>query len=316
MKITVLDAATLGNDIDISVLGRFGDLTVYNTTEPSEVGQRIADADIVVVNKVKLHADMIANAKKLRLICEAATGYDNIDIETCKSKGIAVSNVVGYSTHSVVQVTVATVLSLLTHLPEYAKFVCDGSYTRSGVATGISPTYREIYGMTWGVVGYGNIGRRVAEVAGALGCHVIVCKRTAQTGIECVGIDELCSRADIITVHTPLTPETHGLIGKAQIELMKKSAIVVNEARGAVVDETALAQAIKDGRIGGLGSDVYCGEPLSEKHPYYGIKELPNVCLTPHMAWGAYEARQRCLCEISENILAFINGTKRNRVDI
>lgn len=316
MKITLLDAATLGYDMDFDKLGRFGELEVYQTTPSDKIEERISNSDIVIVNKVRLDGAVLKNARRVRLICEAATGYDNIDIAWCAAHGIAVSNVVGYSSDSVAQITVATVLSLVSHLNEYSNFVSDGSYSRSGVATRISPTYHEISGAVWGIVGYGNIGRRVAEVAKALGCQVIVCKNTPVEGVECVDINELCKRSDIITLHTPLNDSTRGLIGREQIGLMKKTAIVVNESRGAVVDEEALAEAVKDGRIAGLGSDVYSVEPFSESHPYYEIKDRENVCFTPHMAWGAYEARERCLNEISKNILAFINGNRRNRVEL
>ena len=316
MKITLLDAATLGYDMDFDKLGRFGEFDVYQTTPSDKIEERISNSDIVIVNKVRLDGAGLKNARRVRLICGAATGYDNIDIAWCAAHGIAVSNVVGYSSDSVAQITVATVLSLVSHLNEYSNFVSDGSYSRSGVATRISPTYREISGSVWGIVGYGNIGRRVAEVAKALGCQVIVCKNTPVEGIECVDINELCKRSDIITLHTPLNDSTRGLIGREQIGLMKKTAIVVNESRGAVVDEEALAEAVKDGRIAGLGSDVYSVEPFSESHPYYEIKDRENVCFTPHMAWGAYEARERCLNEISKNILAFINGNRRNRVEL
>lgn len=316
MKITLLDAATLGYDMDFDKLGRFGELEVYQTTPSDKIEERISNSDIVIVNKVRLDGAVLKNARRVRLICEAATGYDNIDIAWCAAHGIAVSNVVGYSSDSVAQITVATVLSLVSHLNEYSNFVSDGSYSRSDVATRISPTYREISGAVWGIVGYGNIGLRVAEVAKALGCQVIVCKNTPVEGVECVDINELCKRSDIITLHTPLNDSTRGLIGREQIGLMKKTAIVVNESRGAVVDEEALAEAVKDGRIAGLGSDVYSVEPFSESHPYYEIKDRENVCFTPHMAWGAYEARERCLNEISKNILAFINGNRRNRVEL
>lgn len=316
MKITLLDAATLGYDMDFDKLGRFGELEVYQTTPSDKIEERISNSDIVIVNKVRLDGAVLKNARRVRLICEAATGYDNIDIAWCAAHGIAVSNVVGYSSDSVAQITVATVLSLVSHLNEYSNFVSDGSYSRSGVATRISPTYREISGAVWGIVGYGNIGLRVAEVAKALGCQVIVCKNTPVEGVECVDINELCKRSDIITLHTPLNDSTRGLIGREQIGLMKKTAIVVNESRGAVVDEEALAEAVKDGRIAGLGSDVYSVEPFSESHPYYEIKDRENVCFTPHMAWGSYEARERCLNEISKNILAFINGNRRNRVEL
>lgn len=314
MKIKILDAATLGADMDLSVYESLGELTVYNKTSPDEVATNIGDADVIIINKVKVGAHNLSECRNLKLICVMATGYDNIDTEYCKANNIAVCNVVGYSSQSVAQITVAMVLSLISHLNEYRAAVADGSYTRGGVANILTPVYHEICGKTWGIVGYGNIGSQVGRVAEALGCRVIVNKRIPAEGVECVDIDTLCREADIITVHTPLTPETKNLINEQRIKSMKRDAIFVNMARGLVADETALALAIESGELGGLGIDVYSTEPFSTDHPYSKIAGLSNVCFTPHMSWGAYEARVRCRDEVMMNIQAFLNGEKRNRV--
>ena len=311
MKITVLDSATLGDDLDLSPLSAVGETEIYKNTAPSEVAARIAESDAVVINKIKLGESNLANAKKLKLICIAATGYDNIDVAYCKEKGIAVCNVVGYSTHSVAQITVATVLSLACHLPEHCETVKSGRYTASGVANSLTPVYHELAGKTWGIIGCGNIGRQVAKVAEAFGCRIIASRRSGGATVE-----EVCRESDIITIHTPLNDSTRGLISREMIALMKKDVIIANAARGAVTDERAIADAVKEGRIGAFGSDVFSVEPFGEDHPFYEIKDLPNVCLTPHMAWGAYEARVRCLSEIVENIKSFQKGDTRSRVDL
>lgn len=316
MKITVLDAKTLGDDLNLSPLSTVGEPEIYENTPPELVAERIADSEVVIINKVKLNESNLSKAKKLRLICIAATGYDNIDVAYCKKAGVAVCNVVGYSTDSVSQITVAAVLSLACHLKEHTASVSSGEYTASGVANRLTPVYHELAGKTWGIIGYGNIGRKVAEIARALGCRVIANRRSATDEPECVSLDTLCTESDIITIHTPLSDSTRGLISKEKIALMKKDVIIVNTARGAVTDEAALAEAVKQGRIGGLGSDVYSVEPFGESHPFNEIKDLPNVCLTPHMAWGAYEARVRCLDDIIKNIKAFYNGEIRSRVDL
>lgn len=316
MKITLLDAKTLGDDLDLSPLSLVGETEIYENTPPELVAKRIADSEVVIINKVKLNESNLSGAKKLRLICIAATGYDNIDVAYCKKAGVAVCNVVGYSTDSVSQITVAAVLSLACHLKEHTAAVSSGEYTASGVANKLTPVYHEIAGKTWGIIGYGNIGRKVGEVARALGCRVIANRRSATSESECVSLETLCAESDIITIHTPLNNSTRGLINKEMIALMKKDAIIVNTARGAVTDEAALAEALKEGRIGALGSDVYSVEPFGEDHPFFAIKDLPNVCFTPHMAWGAYEARERCLDDIIKNIKAFYGGEIRSRVDL
>lgn len=311
MKITVLDSATLGEDLDLSPLNEVGETEIYKNTTPCEVAARIAESDVVVINKVKLNESNLANAKSLKLICIAATGYDNIDVAYCKKAGIAVCNVVGYSTHSVAQITVATVLSLACHIPEHSETVKSGRYTASGVANSLVPVYHELAGKTWGIIGYGNIGKQVGKVAEAFGCRVIASRRSGGYSVE-----DVCREADIITIHTPLNDSTRGLVSREMIALMKKDVIVVNAARGLVTDERAIADAVKEGRIGAFGSDVFSVEPFGTDHPFYEIKDYPNVCLTPHMAWGAYEARVRCLSEIIENIKAFQKGEIRSRVDL
>ena len=312
MKIVVLDKDTLGEDIDLSALSAVGTLSVYANTAPEQVKQRLADADVAVLNKVKLHEKNLAGTA-VRLICVAATGYDNIDTEYCRKAGIALCNVPGYSTDSVAQLSLAMALSLATRLTEYTQYVNDGRYTASGVANRLTPVFHEIAGKTWGVVGGGGIGRRVAQLAQALGCRVLMCRRSKETEFEAADMDRLCVESDILSLHCPLNEQTRGMLSRERIATMKEGAIVINTARGAVTDEAALAQAVLDGRIA-LGCDVYSVEPFGEDHPFYALRGLPQVCLTPHMAWGAYEARMRCVAEIAKNIEGFYKEEGRNRI--
>ena len=314
MKISMLDIDTLGSDLDFSVFEKYGELTVYNKTLPEEVEEHINDSDIIIVNKVKLNEKNLLSAKNLKLICITATGFDNVDLEYCSKRGIGVCNIKGYSTDSVAQLTVAMALSLIMHLSLSDKYVKDGSYTKSGVQNCLTPVFHEISGMTWGIVGMGGIGRKTAQIAKALGAHVIAYNRTRHGDFEYTDIDELCRRSDIISVHLPLNDETFNLINKERIALMKKSAVFINVARGAISDEAALAEAILKKQIGGLGVDVYSVEPMTENSPYNKILDKDNVILTPHMAWGTYEARVRCMNEIAKNIEAFLKGEKRNRL--
>ena len=315
MKIVVLDAATLGADLDLSPLESLGEVKVWDATPPEMVAERLAEAEAVVLNKVKLNGENLSGCKKLKLICLAATGYDNVDTAWCRSAGIAVCNVAGYSTDSVAQLTAAMALYLVNRLGSYMGAVKDGSYTRGPTANLLTPVYHELRGMTWGIAGYGRIGKRVGEIAGALGCRVLAWRRNPAPGEPCTDLDSLCRASDILSVHLPLTAETRGLFDGKRLAQLKKGCIFINVARGAVADEAALAAAAAEGRLGGLGVDVYSREPFPEDHPFYAIRTLPNVCLTPHMAWGALETRQRCLAEIMENIRAFRRGEKRCRVE-
>jgi len=314
MKIVSLDASTLGADIDLSLYEKYGELTVYQSTAQKEFADHVGDSDVIIINKLKVGRHNLPACPSVKLICVTATGYDNIDTEYCKEKGIAVCNVVGYSTQNVAQLTVAMALSLICHLGEYNRSVADGTYSQGTVANILTPVYHEIYGKTWGIVGYGNIGKQVGAVAKALGCKVIVHKRTEIEGEECVDIDTLCKESDIISVHTPLNDGTRVLISRERIAMMKNDAIFINVARGAVVDEAALTDAVLNEKIGGIGVDVYSKEPFPTDHPYASIAGRDNVIFTPHMAWGSYEARVRCCDEIALNIEAFLAGEIRNRV--
>lgn len=314
MKIVILDASTLGSDIDLSMVERLGEVKIYQKTKPEEAADRISDCDVVILNKVRLDESNLCFAKKLKLICITATGFDNVSVKACKELGIALCNVSGYSTDSVAQTTLATVLALCMHIPYFDRYVKSGAYTESGVHNCLSPVFYELAGKTWGIAGYGNIGRKVAEAAKALGCRVIAYSRTPKEGVECVDLDALCRESDIITLHLPLSEETRGIIGKDRLAMMKKSVVLVNESRGAVTDETAVAKALKSGDIAAFGTDVYSLEPIAEDNPLAGLYDRENVIFTPHLAWGAYEARVRCLNEVILNIEDFLNGGKRNRI--
>lgn len=314
MKISILDSSTLGDDLDLSVFNELGDVSIFKTTSADEIISHTEDADVLVLNKVKINEETLPDPKNVKLICVAATGFDNISIPYCEKHGIALCNVKGYSTNSVAQLTIAMALNLSCHIREYNRYVEDMSYTKSGIQNCLTPVYHELEGRKWGLVGCGGIGSKVAEVAKALGCEICVYKRTPHPVYNNMDIDTLMKECDIISVHTPLNDDTKNLINRQRIFSMKKDAIFINVARGAVADEEALADAVKQGAIGGIGIDVYSEEPFPENHPYTEIMHLPNVCLTPHMAWGASESRQRCMNEIVLNIKAFYMGEKRNRI--
>lgn len=317
MDLAILDAATLNDDLDLSILNEFGTVHRYDlTVTPEELAAHSAGCEVLILNKVKINPFTFPNTGKVRLICVTATGVDNVDVDYCRSRGIAVCNVVGYSTDSVAQLTVAMALSLVNRLPAYKRYVDRGTYTKRGMPNHLNPPFHEMRGMTWGILGYGNIGARVAAVAEALGCRVLVCKRTPLADREVTDVDTLCEQADILSIHVPLTEETRGIINRERLARMKKDAILINVARGAVTDEQAVAEAVLNGQLGGLGVDVYSTEPFPLDHPFQDILGMDNVCLTPHMAWGAYEARVRCLEEVAANIRAFLAGQQRSRVDV
>lgn len=316
MKIVVLDAATLGSDICLEEWKQLGELTVYSTTPPELLAERLKDCEVAILNKSKIDSALLEKLPKLKLISITATGYDNVDINACRSRGIAVCNVKGYSTHSVAQVTLAIALSLITHLPDYAECVNSGAYTSAGIQNCLEPVFHEINGKTWGIAGLGGIGKQVARVAMAMGCDVLAYKQTPIDEFTCVDLKTLCQKSDILSLHLPLSEQTRGCIGENEIKLMKKDAILINMARGAIIDEAAVVKAIEENRLGGFGTDVFAPEPLTKDSPLQRILNRSNVIATPHMAWGAYESRMRCISEITENIKAFYRGDIKNRVDI
>ena len=315
MKIVILDYATLGYDLDLSGAEKFGTVIKYEKSSPEEAKERLVGADVVIVNKVKMNENTLDSANNLKLICETATGYDNIDIEYCRKRGILVANTPAYSSDCVAQVTVSMVCSLLTHLREYEDCVASGEYSRGGNANRLVPVYHEISSKTWGIIGFGNIGRAVGKIAEAFGCRLLVNKRTKIEGYECVDLDTLLRESDIITIHCPLSDATRGMISKRELDMMKNDAIIINMARGAIWNEGEVAQAILDGKIGGMGCDVFSVEPLPEGHPFERLYGLKNVSLTPHMAWGSYESRMRCFNTVLSNIEAFLKGEPRNIVN-
>lgn len=314
-KIVLLDAGTLGNDIDLSVFEQFGEVTSYEKTSPDLVRERTANADIIIVNKVKCNKETLGNDTTVKMISIAATGFDNVDLDFCREKGIAVCNVPSYSSDSVAQLTAAMVFSLSVNLKQFTDYVSSGEYSKSGVANKLTPVYHDVAGKKWGIVGFGGIGQKVAKIAEAAGCEVMVCRKHPKGEPYETDIDTLCKECDIISLHTPLNDSTKHLINKERLDMMKENVILVNVARGAVVDEAEVAKAVLSKKIAAFAADVYSTEPFSEDHPYSSIAKLPNVCFTPHMAWGSYESRIRCVNVMSENITSFLTGARKNRID-
>ncbi len=314
MKISVLDRDAIGKDIDISGFEKFGKVTVYDKTVPSDTVVNIGDADIAVTNKVRLSSEILAAAPNLKFIAEAATGVDNIDTAFCLEHGIGVANVPAYSTASVAQVTVSLACMMMTKLDVFCDFCRSGEYTAAGLPNRLVPPFDEFDGKTWGIIGYGNIGKKVADIARAFGCRVIAYTRTPKTDVECVDLDRLLGESDIISVHCPLTDATRGLVGREEYSKMKKKPLLINVARGAVLDNDATVEAVLNGVLGGFASDVYDKEPFPADHPYVKIKDMENVYFTPHIAWASVQARKRLVSEMEKNIAAFLSGEKRNRV--
>ncbi len=312
----MLERNSVGEDIDISSFGDFGDLVTYPVTGP-EVTERIADADIVIVNKARITRQALEGAKNLKMIQEFATGYDNIDIQACKERGIAVANVSGYSTDSVAQHTLTMALALTEQLSFYDGYVKTGAYSAQNNFSNFEKAYNELSSMTWGVIGMGAIGQRVAGIAKAFGCKVIfhsVTGNSKVTEYERVSFDELLAQSDILSLHCPLSDKTHHIIDAGALSKMKKEAILINVARGAVVDTKALAEAVQSGQIGGAGLDVFEKEPLSADDPLLAVTCPEKLLLTPHMAWGSVQARTRLVREACSNIRAFLEGDRRNRI--
>lgn len=311
MKIVLLDTGTMGNDIDFSSLDTLGECVKYHNTQPDEVPERIKDADTVIINKVLLNESVLQYAKNLKLICVFAIGYNNIDIEYCKKRGIKVRNVPGYCVESVCQHTFAILFALLEKLRYYDDFVKNGEYTKSGLANHLGRPFFEISGKKWGIIGMGAIGRAVADCAAAFGaevCYSSISGAIREEKYENVPLDTLLRKSDIISVHAPLNEKTINLIGEEELKKMKKTAYIVNVGRGAIIDEAALAVAINNGEIAGAALDVYTEEPPVADSPILSIKDSERIVYTPHIAWASVEARQRCVDMTAENVKAFIEG--------
>ncbi len=318
IRIVFLDAATFG-DVPLDRFTERWDCTIYKQTAAAEILRRIDTFPVVVTNKVPLDRAALnaPAAQSLKFVAEAATGTDNIDLAAARERGIAVANVPGYAAQSVAQFTIALILELATRAGGYMDVVRCGHWEESPIYTRLDFPTVELAGKKLGIVGYGNIGRRVAEMARALGMKALIAARpgTPDRGADRIPLDELLAEIDFLSLHAPLTPATKNLIDAAALARMKRSAFLVNTARGALVEEPALIAALREERLAGAALDVISREPPSPGHPIIeAAKELDNLLVTPHVAWSAREARERLLGEVAGNIVAFLAGRERNRV--
>lgn len=304
MKIAFLDAATMGN-VSFEPFEKLGDFIKYENSTPEQARERVKDIEVLLINKVMVDKELIDAAPELKLICIAATGVNNIDVDYAASKGIPVRNAVGYSTDSVVQSTFMHILSLVGGSHYFDESVKSGQYSRSGMFTDPNWNWSELAGKTIGIVGLGNIGKKVATVAEAFGMKVCYFS-TSGTGhchdYPCLPLNQLLAESDIVSIHAPLNERTKNLIGAAELAMMKRSAYLINMGRGAIVVENDLAEAIDNGIIAGAGIDVFVTEPIPENHPYLQMKHQERMLLAPHVAWASVEARQRLVGIMAENI--------------
>lgn len=304
MKIVFLDAATMG-DVSFAPIAELGQLELYETSTPQEALERVKDCEVMIVNKVKVTSELIDAAPSLRLICESATGVNNIDLEYAASKGIPVRNAIGYSTDSVVQSTFMHILSLVGHSAYYDAKVKSGEYSSGAMFTDMGRSWYELSGKTIGIIGMGNIGRKVAKVAEAFGMKVCYYS-TSGTGhckeYPSLPLEQLMKISDVVSVHAPLNERTGNLIARESLELMKPTAIIVNMGRGGIVNEADLADALNAGVIAGAALDVFVTEPLPADNPLLHVSCPERLRLAPHVAWASVEARERLVEMVAENI--------------
>ncbi len=317
MKAVLLDWATMGPDLDVSEMrALLPDLTLFDETEPHEMAERIADAEVVLGNKVLLRDTLMDGAPNLKFIGLTATGVDNVDIDAARERGIAVCNIRAYCTESVAEHVFGCLLSLAHSLDDYVSDVRRGAWQDADRFCFLTHPISELSEMTLGLVGYGELGQGVARVARAFGMEVIIAARPGSSGVPAdrVPFDELLRRSDVISVHCPLTDVTHGLFGAREFQRMKKTAILINTARGALVDSQALAVALRTGEIRAAAIDVLPKEPPVDGDPLLDY-EGSNLIVTPHIAWGTRRARQNAIDELTANIAAWLDGKRRCRVD-
>lgn len=308
MKIVFLDASTVGDVPNLDSIKDLGDVTFYQVTTPDQTEDRIREADIVITNKVVVSRELMEKASNLKLICIAATGMNNVDREAADNLGIEVKNVAGYASVSVAQTTFAMILHLLQDLPRYDEYVKSGSYSRSPIFTNMDQNYHEISGMRFGIIGLGNIGQRVADIATAFGAEIVYYStsgKNTEQPYQRLDLDELLSTSDVVSIHAPLNENTENLIGRKQLATMKQSAILVNTGRGGIVNEGGLALAIDDESIAGAALDVFENEPIKADNPLLSLKNKDRVVLTPHIAWASVEARTELLEGVKKNIKEF-----------
>lgn len=319
MKIVILERNSVGTDVSVDCISDFGEVTAYaNTVTLEEIRERVKDADVIIANKAPLREETLKDAPQVKLICEFATGFDNCDLAYCSSRGIRVTNVRDYCTGMVAQHTFALALVLSEKLVHYDTYVKSGAYSAQDRFSNFDLPFTELEGKTWGIVGMGNIGKRVAKIAAACGCRVIfysVTGRSTCKDYEQVDKDTLLEESDFLSLHCPLSNLTEKLIDADALKKMKNTAVLINVARGKVVDNTALYHALVNGEIAGAGLDVVEEEPLKTTNPLSDLKDSNRLIITPHMAWASVEARTRCVWEAHENIAAFLRGEDRNVVN-
>ena len=303
MKIVLLDALTFG-DTDISGFNSLGELEVYEKTAPKETQTRIINATVIVTNKVVITKELMLNAKELKLICIAATGMNNVDLDAASELGIEVKNVAGYSTDSVIQHTFSMLFYLTGHSRYYDESVKDGTYSRSGLFTDVSRSFFEVKGKKWGIIGLGNIGKGVANVASAFGGEVIYYSTSGvkrEESYKSVSLDTLLKTCDIISIHAPLNEKTNNLLDYEQLLTCKDGAVVLNLGRGGIVNEDAVVKLLDEKDIS-FGLDVLGKEPMIENHALLGVKNSDRLYITPHIAWASTEAREKLIALVIQNI--------------
>ena len=315
-NIVMLERNSVGVDIDVSCFEMLGNVTYYsNTVTKDEIRERTREADIVIANKAPMCEETLKDSKRVKLICQFATGYDNCDVTYCKSRGIVISNVVNYCTDMVAQHTFTLALCLVQKLFYYDNYVKSGASGAQDRFSNFDLPFCELAGKTWGIVGMGNIGRRTAEIARAFGCKVIfhsVTGRSAVTAYPCVDKDTLLAESDFLSLHCPLSGLTENFIDRDALCKMKKTAVLINVARGRVVNNHDLYEALVQGEIMAAGLDVLEKEPLSLDNPLCKVKDSNRLIITPHLAWGSVEARKRCVEGAFENVRVFLAGEPRN----
>jgi len=307
MKIVFLDAETMG-DVSFAPVEVLGEFVSYDRSTPEEALERVADCDVLIINKIKVDKALIDAAPSLKLICEAATGINNIDVGYAASKGIPVRNAVGYSTDSVVQATFMHLLSLVGNAPYYDAVVKSGHYSGSGIFTDVTVNWSELAGKNMGIVGLGNIGSKVAAIAKAFGMNVSYFSTSGtshNSDYPSLPLEEMLASSDVVSIHAPLNERTMGLIGAGELALMKPGAYLINMGRGGIVDEAALAEAVDNGVIAGAALDVFLAEPLPLDSPFLKMQHPERMRLAPHVAWASVEARSRLVGMIAENIRTF-----------
>ncbi|MBR6050403.1 MAG: D-2-hydroxyacid dehydrogenase [Clostridia bacterium] len=315
MKITVLDTCTVTNgDVSLDEIKKLGDVRFFDVVEPKDIADTIGDSDAVICNKAKITDEIMEKCENLRYVGLFATGYNNIDTAAAARRGIAVCNVPGYSTDSVAQQAFAMILHFATSADLYSASVLRGDWVKSKTFSYFSYPITELAGKTLGIFGFGTIGKKVAEIGMAFGMKILAVshKKTSYTNVEFVDKDELFARADYLTLHCPLTDETRSVVNERTLSLMKPTAFLINTARGGCVEEQALVRALNGGKIAGAGIDVLDAEPMTDGHPYLNAK---NIFITPHVAWGSYEARVRLISLVAENVKAFMRGEPINKVN-